>query len=341
MNNDLANLDEILYGNLRPWLDSNKPDEKFHSMIYELPIVHPNYQNLFEIAFHRPFNNKTQYYHKYILNESISYCNKLYELYNEDSNLKLQKYWFDNTSKKLQTRLKELGKLIKEKQFDISFIDPTKTSFEIDTEHKTDTYIIQLLKIALIRIYLEMQEIFKSIEEESAFIESDFYSRFLNESVPGKSFLKEVQTITIANEEKEIYKTNKANDKIELKAFHSFRYKEYDTEIDKLTDLCDSLKKNGFISKDTSLANFKKVFSGNEITTPVIWTGNPSELYYFIHLIYTVHQLVEDMKQQQWKIACHCFTKLDGSIFDRSKLKQLKEPKSTMHLLEQAVDLIK
>ena len=33
---------------------------------------------------------------------------------------------------------------------------------------------------------------------------------------------------------------------------------------DKLTDLCDSLKKSGFIHKDTTTVHFKKVFSGKE-----------------------------------------------------------------------------
>lgn len=120
----------------------------------------------------------------------------------------------------------------------------------------------------------------------------------------------------------------------------SFTYKYLATNSDNLTDLFDSLKKNGFISKDTTLHNFKKVFSGKEIDTPIVWTGNMSDLNYFVKLIHNKNKLVVDLKQHQWKVTCKCFVQHNGQKFDRIKLKQQKKPKSTFHLLENAVRLI-
>jgi len=196
MNNNHTPLDKILYNGLRPWLDSNKPDEKFATLISDIETVYSSFQVLYEIDFYRPFNYKTQFYQKFIINETNAYGNKIVDLINKDENEKLQKYWYSDTlNKKLQTRLKDIGKLIKDKQYEIEYIDPHKTSLEIDVEHKTETYIIQLLKVAFIKIYLEIQEVFKDLESENTFIEDDLYIRFLNEPIPEKSFLKEAPEI--------------------------------------------------------------------------------------------------------------------------------------------------
>jgi hypothetical protein len=124
-------------------------------------------------------------------------------------------------------------------------------------------------------------------------------------------------------------------------SFESFRYKGYDNNYDNLTYLFDSLKKNNFIADDTDSRTFKKVFSGKAITKPVVWTGNPSEFSYFIKLIYTINQYVEDLKQRNWEVACRCFIQADGTPFDRSKLRTLKKPQRSYKQLELAVDNLK
>ena len=129
--------------------------------------------------------------------------------------------------------------------------------------------------------------------------------------------------------------------KLTVNSFHSFTYKQYNTNPDKLTDLCDSLKKSKFISKETSASNFKKVFSGYEIKSPITWTGNVSEFYYFIKLLYTKHKLVGDLRQNQWKVACKCFCRPNGDYFEHEGLRKNQAPKSTSLLLESIVSLLK
>lgn len=121
-------------------------------------------------------------------------------------------------------------------------------------------------------------------------------------------------------------------------SFESFRYIDYDKKYDNLTNLWDSLKKNNFIAADTDSRIFKKVFSGKAITKPVVWTGNPSEFSYFIKLIYTINNYIEDLKQRNWEVACKCFVQADGTPFDRSKLRTLKKPQLSYKQLELTVD---
>ncbi|MCL3781171.1 hypothetical protein EMN47_12345 [Prolixibacteraceae bacterium JC049] len=118
----------------------------------------------------------------------------------------------------------------------------------------------------------------------------------------------------------------------------SFRYIDYDTKFENLTNLWDSLKKNGFIAQDTELKTFRKVFSGQPISKTVVWTGNQSEFTYFIKLIYKIHSLVEDLKQRNWEVACKCFVTANGTPFDRTKLRTLKKPQRSYKTLELVVD---
>ncbi len=121
----------------------------------------------------------------------------------------------------------------------------------------------------------------------------------------------------------------------------SFRFDRLETNPGALNDLCDSLKNYGFIDKRNSVRDFKKIFSGKEIENPIRWTGNASELYWFIYQIYTKYKFVEDLKQQQWKVACECFVQADGSRFNANKLRNMKRPRLTGALQEKAVGLLR
>lgn len=337
MNNDLNLIDKIIYGDLMPWLDENKPDAKFTALISDVKTVCPEYTPKFELDFHRPFNQKTKYYSKLILNEIVAYCNKINTLIQEDNNSKLQKYWQNDTlNKKLPSRLKDLGKLIKDKQLELDYINPRKSSFDLDADHKTDTYIIQLLKKALIQIYLEVQNFFPFLSEEDKLIDEDLYTQFLYEPIPDRKFIKEAQPIieiSAQASQKEIQSPQPR------KKYESFRYKQYNKSPDKLTDACDSLRKGSFIHQDTKATDFKKIFSGDRIEKSVVWIGNRSEFAYFIKLIHNTHKLVEDLKQDQWKIAIQCFIKEDGSSFE-IKDRKLQRPSSTGDKLDSAVSLL-
>jgi len=336
MNNELIIFDEILYKNLAPWLPKNNPDEIFHDLIQEVKAIQPEFQYLYEIDFFRPFNKKTKYYYKLILNECINYTNNNINLINEDKNSKLKKYWINDTlNKKLTTRLKDIGKLIQEKDFKIEFINPKNAPYNIDTNHKTNTYIIQLLKTTLIKVYLEIQETFKSnIKNDDIMIEEDFYTQLLLEPIPTKSFLKLIPPTVELMDDSD--KSQPPPKKEEFSLYESFKYIHFDTDPDNLTDLFNSLINKKLIHSETTLPNFKRIFSGQPITNPIIWTGNISELNYFIKLIHNTNKSVDYLKQHHWEVAVRCFVDNSENEFDRKQLKEQKKPKATAHLIEGA-----
>jgi len=327
---------EILYRKLAPWIDENKPNELFADRISTVKTVDLSFTPTFKIEFpYRPFNTKTIYYSKLILSETNHLCNQVYHLIENEANLKVMKY-FKNAiiDKRLTSCLVELGHVLNERQYSIDYINPKKYTFNIDEDHKTETYIMQLLKVALMWAYLEIQSFFKYLAPDELLIEEDLYIRFLFEPIPDKSFIKQVPPAIIINElSVEVEKPNQ-------KFASSFSYIQYYSAPSKLIDLFDSLKKFNFIAQDTSLTDFKKVFSGKEISKPVVWCGNPSDLYYFIKLICYDFKLVEK-ERQQWALACKCFTRVNGSLFDKEKLRTLKKPQRTCSQIEQAVELLK
>ena len=337
--NKLHLFNDILFNGLQPWLPKNNPDEKFASMLSEIKAVEPTLPMKYKVEFIRPFNCKTKYYQMLMVRETNKYCDRVINFISEDDNLQLKKYWLNDTlNKKLKTMLKEVGKLIKEKHLDMDYIDPTKNTFELDVDHKTDIYIIQLLKCCLMKIYLEIENVFLTFRKDIMVIE-DFYTQLLFEPIPSNSFLKETPHILFIEPEKS--KPVKAVIPVAKQYFNSFIYIKLLKEPSNLNDLWDNLKKNHLIAKDTALMSFKKVFSGKQITQPIVWTGSPSEFYYFIYSIYSQYKLVENLRQQQWQVACKCFVPVNESTYDSSKIRLLKKPQLTARIVEQAVNLIK
>jgi hypothetical protein len=90
-----------------------------------------------------------------------------------------------------------------------------------------------------------------------------------------------------------------------------------------ISNLRNSMIKNGFIDQNTELADFRKVFSGDGISSPIIWKYGISYLSYFIKQLH-VRKIVEDTKKKKWEITQNCFIKSDGKTFDdRNRLAQM------------------
>ena len=58
---------------------------------------------------------------------------------------------------------------------------------------------MQLLKLAYIQLYLEVQEAFKDWVDDE-FIVEDFYTQLLNEPIPEKPPIRKLQVIEVAPE---------------------------------------------------------------------------------------------------------------------------------------------
>jgi len=341
MNNQPIIFERIIRGNLRPWLETNRDEDKFTSIIGDLKLIEPDFQPLFEIDFYFFFNSQTRYYHKLITIEANNYCSRIIELIGSDADTRVIKYLLCDTLKtKLRTFLKDIAKLIKVNDLNLLYINPYKSSFDTDLDHKSNTYIIQLLKTATIKVYLEIQEAFKSFIESDDYMEIGvLYLHYLSEPIPEQTFLKRLKIPE--NVPVGVKLDAQGIDKVSMLKQKSFKFDRLATNPGALSDLLDAFKFLLLVDKKSSVRDFKKVFSGKEITNPISWMGTPSEFYWFIYLLYTKYKFVEDLKQQQWKVACHCFIKADGTRFEVSKLRKLKSPNLTRGLIEKAVKLLK
>jgi hypothetical protein len=119
----------------------------------------------------------------------------------------------------------------------------------------------------------------------------------------------------------------------------SFKYINHSTGSQNLTDLMNSLKRSALIHKDTSLTNFRSVFSEREVEQKIIWTGNISELAHFIKTLHNTAKKVHDTKQKQWEITINCFELADGTELTKDKLRTQKAP-ARASIIEKAVNIL-
>ncbi|WNW01862.1 hypothetical protein RRF68_00180 [Tenacibaculum sp. HL-MS23] len=121
--------------------------------------------------------------------------------------------------------------------------------------------------------------------------------------------------------------------KTKTKSKHqSFTYINNLTGQTQLTDLMNTLKRKNLIDNSTDLKDFRKAFSGEEIEKPIVWTGNISELSYFIKQLHNELKLVENLKQQQWAVTINCFVQENGEQYNRTKLRTQKVPTTSKYI---------
>jgi hypothetical protein len=185
---------------LRPWLDINSIDEVFSQKFHSLKVYTSNHHLQYQLTFERPIDYKTKYYQRLILNTLKMDFDIIFKTIDEDRDESLILYWLDNIlNKRLKTQLRDIGTLIKQKDFALSYINPKNTSYQIDQQHKADTYIMQLLKLALMQLYLEVQEAFKDWVADELIVE-DFYTQLLLEPIPEKLPIQKIQILEIEPE---------------------------------------------------------------------------------------------------------------------------------------------
>ena len=122
--------------------------------------------------------------------------------------------------------------------------------------------------------------------------------------------------------------------------YNSFTYINNLTGQSNLTALKESLIRRKLIASDTDLKDFRKVFSGEAIDNPIVWTGNISELSYFIKQLHNNLKYVENVKQEIWAVTINCFIKENGEQYNRTKLRTQKVP-TTSKNIDSALNTLK
>jgi hypothetical protein len=95
----------------------------------------------------------------------------------------------------------------------------------------------------------------------------------------------------------------------------SFKYKYLDQRPADINTLYNKLVKADLVSEDSPFLDFKKIFSGDEVQNPVVWTGSQSDLFHLIKQIHTVNKSVDSRTNEIWKITTHCFLNHEGKRY--------------------------
>ena len=331
----MKTIESIISNDLRPWLDKNNQADNFYTPeIRNTPAVAEKYKTNYTLDFSiTAFSDKIRYYRRMIDNDVTQFLNTtIEELENKTENLILFK--LKTNRSKLNSLLINTNELIIRKGYELNLIISRHAEFNIDRQHKESTYILNYTLVSLIKCYLELQSYYSNyINPDDMMNVADIYSRLLNKPQPENSFIKETQIINVLP-----LPDKDSKPKTEIL---SFKYKKIHSNSGNITDLMDSLKKNSFIVQDTSITDFRHLFSGEFVAKPIKWTGGKSTLSYFIKLINNQLKVVTYPKNSLWKVVCACFVDENEKPLDESNLKDQKKPKVKLSEIEKAANLLK
>ena len=325
----------ILRFDLRPWLDKNNQQEDYYSPELRLtPSIREEYIPRFKTDFNIPaFSIKIKYYERLIDNNITDFINNIIRE-TEDESDNLIAFKLKKAKGRIKSLMTEINDLILLKDYDLNLIASKHSDFSADRQHKEATFIFQYMLTALIKCYLEIQYHFSThIHEDDIMGIADIYSLILNRPAPEYIFIHEVQTLSIAPVE--------IKNKAKYPECLSFTYTKLKKESSNINDLFNSLKLNKSITEDTTITDFKHVFSGVPVSNPVKWCGAKGDLPYLFKLLNKEYKVLTFPGNSIWKIVCECFVDKDGQRFTEQSLRDQKQPKITKENIIKAAKLMK
>ena len=177
MPSDLPIFNSILHLHLRPW-KVTYTEQKFQQLLHSLPKENYHHQPLYEVSFPKPLSEKTKYYHAVINNEATTYLNTLHQVITNSSNNNEKKFHIHTAlSKRLKAKLEDTERVISSSQLFFSVLEGH------DKQQRDNAWIIQYLKYQLIRLYLEIQNLYPEFLNDDPLTEEDIHSKYFTETV--------------------------------------------------------------------------------------------------------------------------------------------------------------
>ncbi|TGV04816.1 hypothetical protein [Flavivirga rizhaonensis] len=101
----------------------------------------------------------------------------------------------------------------------------------------------------------------------------------------------------------------------------------------------NKLKKEKFISGNTSLDNFKEIFRSKEISKNkrIVWIGTNKELQWFMKYLVRDSKKVVDLKKDIWLVTIRCFVKSENKEFTVEQLRDAKGKATHRKLLLESI----
>ena len=317
-------IESILYFDLNPLRPDKRSEDYYRPAYRELGTVNEAFDAHYQIAFNAPrVSTKVLYYERLINNAITTELNKLLTDEQLSGNIVLfyRKKLFDSVC----GYLSDINNIINKYDFDLDALLITKDYSKMLQQNEC-TYIFHYLILALIRCYMEFQQHFYSyIEEENKLVSiEDFFVQVLQWRMPSKVGIEEILHVEVNADEQ----PQKKNRKKAAAPVLSFKYQNKEGKrTDNISVFIDQLQDNGLVPKTQSKPSIKQLLTGEIVKTPIIWSGNLSDLPYLFKL------LVNDKKVLKlpegitiWQVVSACFIDESGKHFDKEKLRKQKDP---------------
>lgn len=255
---NLDTIQNILFLELRPWLNRTTPEAKYKQLHEGLIKAHFSYQPMYEPVFPKPLTAKRKYYHALIENEVIEYLSDLNTEILAAQIINEKKYWVHTAlTKVLSQKLRDISEIIESFNFSLSNL----TSKSVNDNIKDDTYIIQYLRLQLSRAYLEIQNLYQEYLKDEPLSFQELNEKYFSEALPD-SHLKEASKIKlhtsgsqiISKQHDALFKT-KAYDFRPAKGKNILDFKTVVKNPDRFSRFEEKLRINEFIDDDYNFQN--------------------------------------------------------------------------------------
>jgi len=198
MNPSLTDFHRILFLDLMPWQTRDWPAAKFkelnHNLIPNLPQIQP----FFKVEFGKALSPKRIYFNSIIDSASNKYLNEIFQIHGTIKDAREYKYWAHlELTKTLAAKLNETEETISKMNLHLEKLSPSLKSQSDDPNHQDEIFIIQTLKHYLIRLYMEVQELFKDHLPDPFKTEEEIHQIFFSEHQIPNTFIKTADNLKL------------------------------------------------------------------------------------------------------------------------------------------------
>ena len=185
----------------------NRQEKDFKYLLSDFKLNQKANNAVFKVTFKKPLNAKKEYYQKLIFNETENAVASFAKEFPKNATTPENKYSFTILLNKFDKYLNDIATYINKRGITADF-------------NNNDNYIINYLKVSVIRLYAELQEQYGQFSENTKFSISEIAEKYFNDETFDVSLIEKNTTKKVATK-----KTSKA--KATPKT--SFGYKSNDT----------------------------------------------------------------------------------------------------------------
>lgn len=222
----------------------NRTEREFQALVFKLKLAPTASNAVFKVNYKKPLNSKKEYYQKLIFNESESILANFPSHFPENATTPENKFCYATLHNRLDKHAKDISQYIAQK--------------EIPEDLNEDTYyIIDYLKVSIIRLYAELQEQYGQFSNSTLYTIPEIAEKYFNDSNFNSDFIQKTDY------PREV--TVKAIAKPQQKTKTSFGFKSRDTA--KLLSALNQLQlKIDLLQNKTSIGELHRLLIAEDFT---------------------------------------------------------------------------